>query len=71
MALFKKLTSKIVTDVKETVAEEAKNTGKDIKEEIVERASDILPVVAAFVLGIVICAVFKRSQPPVTVVLVK
>lgn len=68
MALFKKLTSKIVTDVKETVAEEAKKTGKDVKETVGEVVRDILPVVAAFALGILVAAIFRRPQAPVIVV---
>ena len=61
MALMKKLTEKVVKDVKETVAEEAKKTGKDVKR-------DILPVVAAFGVGILIACVFRRPQTiPVTV----
>lgn len=68
MALFKKLTKKIVADVKETVAEEAKKTSADVKDEIVDRVSDILPVVIAFGVGVLVAAIFRKPQTiPVTV----
>lgn len=68
MAFFKKITEKVVKDVKETVAEEAKKTGKTVKEEVVDKVNDILPVVIAFGAGLLIAAVARRPQAvPVTV----
>lgn len=62
MAFFKKVSKKIVADVKETAIEEAKETGKSILQEAV-------PVLIAFGIGVAVGIIFKRS--PVSIVVVK
>lgn len=62
MAFFKKVSKKIVADVKETAIEEAKETGKSI-------LSEAVPVIIAFGIGLAIGIIFRRS--PVQIMVVK
>lgn len=66
MALFKKITKKVVNDVKETVAEETHKTTEEIKEEVVSKLKEYLPQILMFAGAIIFISVAKK-QPPVTV----
>ena len=66
MALFKKITKKVVNDVKETVAEETQKTTEEIKEELITGVKKYLPQILAFTGAIIFAAIVKK-QPTVTV----
>lgn len=66
MALFKKITKKVVQDVKETVAEETHKTTEEIKDEVINKVKEYLPQILMFAGAIIFVGVAKR-QPPVTV----
>lgn len=65
MAFFKKLTKKVVTDVKETVKEEAAKTTDEIKEDIKTTLRENWPVILAAAAGLILFGVVKK--PTVTV----
>lgn len=65
MAFFKKVSKKIVADVKETAIEEVKETGKSISQ-------IVAPVLIAFAVGVAVGFLFKRTIPaPVAITIVK
>ena len=66
MAFFKKLTKKVVNDVKETVKEETQKTTEEIKNDILDTVKEYLPQICLFAGGILLCA-FLRRPVPVTV----
>lgn len=65
MALFKKLTRKVVNDVKETVKEETSKTADEIKEDLKSALKEALPFIIAVAGGIAAVAIIKK--PTVTV----
>ncbi len=63
---IKTLTSKVVKDVKETVKEEANKTTDEIKTEVLEATTDILPyLVVGGILLLGVC--LARKPAPITV----
>lgn len=65
MAFFKKLTKKVVADVKETVKEETAKTTDEIKEDIKATLKENWPVILAAAAGLILFGVVKK--PTVTV----
>lgn len=71
MALFKKLTKKIVEDVKDTVKEETHKTTGEIVDEAKSRMYDILPEAIMFISGLVLISIVKKPTPVIVKVIVE
>lgn len=71
MAVFKKLTKKVVDDVKTTVQEETQKTTEEIKEEVVSKVKEYLPQMLMFVGGLILVSIAKKPTPVVVKVIVK
>lgn len=68
---IKSMTRKIVRDVKETVKEEANKSKEEIKGEILETSTDILPYAALFIGGLILICIAKKPSPVVVKLVVK
>lgn len=71
MAFFKKLTKKVVNDVKETVKEETTKTTDEIKEEIISKVKAYLPQAIIFTGALILVCIAKKPTPVVVKVIVK
>lgn len=71
MALFKKLTKKVVSDVKETIKEETHKTTEEIKSDALSAVKEVLPELLVIAAGIVGLIILKKPTPVVVKVIVK
>lgn len=71
MGVFKKLTTKVVEDVKETVKEETHKTTDEIKEEVISKVKEHLPQILMFAGGLILVCLAKKPVPVVVKVVVK
>jgi len=70
MALFKKLTKKVTSDVKEVLREEASKSKDEIKKGFLNAVAEALPYIAMFVGAIILASIFKKPTPVVVKVVV-
>lgn len=71
MALFKKLTKKVVSDVKETIKEETHKTTEEIKSDVLSAVKEVFPELLVVAAGIVGLIILKKPTPVVVKVIVK
>ena len=63
--MFKKLTKKVVDDVKETVKEETQKTTEEIKDDVVDALKKLAPIAGVILGGLAL--ILSARKPSVTV----
>lgn len=71
MKIFKRITRKVTSDVKEVLKDEAKKSKDEIKKGLLNTVAEALPVIAAFVGALILVSLFKKPTPVVVKVVVE